>query len=49
MVEEERWTAGGDHATMNLRDFQMGINSRLHRDEVFVTAEPLDEGAQIRE
>ena len=45
--EEQRRTAGGDHAAVDLRRFEMRIDRRLHRDEVVVTAKLVDERAEI--
>ena len=45
--EEQRRSAGRDDAAVNLGGFEMGIDRRLHRDDVVVTAELVDEGAEI--
>ena len=45
--EEQRRSAGGDHAPMNLGDLEVGIDGSVHRDEIVVTAESIDERAEI--
>ena len=45
--EEQRRTAGGDHAAMDLGDLEVRIDRRLHRDDVVVTAEAVDERAEV--
>jgi hypothetical protein len=47
--EEQRGTAGGDHAAVDFRSFEMGINRRFDRDKVGVTAKLVEERAEIGE
>ena len=47
LVKISAGPAGGDDATVNLGGFEVGIDRRLHRDDVVVTAELVEEGAQI--
>ncbi len=46
--EQERGTARRDHAAMNLRGFEVGIDLRFDRDKVVVTAKLVEKRAQIR-
>ena len=46
--EEERRSAGGDDAAMDLGDFEMGSTGGLDRDESFVAAELIDERREGR-
>ena len=47
--EEQRRTARGDHAAVNLRGFEMRIDRRFDRDEVVVTAKLVEKRAKVRE
>jgi hypothetical protein len=47
--EEQGGTAGGDHAAMDLRDLEIRIDRRVHRDDRTVTTERVEKGAEIRE
>ena len=41
--------AGRDDAAMNLRNLKPGIDGRVHRDNVVVTVDAIEERAQIGE
>jgi hypothetical protein len=45
--EEQRRSAGGDHTPMDLGNFEVGIDGSVHRNDIVVTAESLDERAEI--
>ena len=45
--EEQRRTARGNHAAVNLRHLEMRIDRRFDRDKVVVTAKLVDERAEI--
>ena len=47
--EQQRRTAGRDHAAMDLRDFEVGIDLRFDRDKVVVTAKLVEKRAEIGE
>jgi len=47
--EQERRTAGRDHAPMDFCDFEIRVDRRVHGDDGGVTAEQVDERAQVRE
>ena len=47
--EEERGSAAGNDAPMNLCDLEMGIDLGLHRDEVPVTAKLVEKSAEVWE
>src|SRR5439155_13730375 len=47
--EQQRGTTSGDHTAVDFRGFEMTIDRRLHRDDVVVTLEAIDECAEIRE
>ena len=47
--KEQRRSAARDDAPMDLRDFEMWIDLRLHRDEVIVTAKLVEKGAEVGE
>ena len=45
--EEQRRTAGGDDAAMDLRGLEIGIDRRGDLDEVVVAAQPIEKRAEI--
>jgi hypothetical protein len=46
--EQQGRTAGGNHAAMNLRRFELRINGRGDLDEIAILSQAIDEGTQIR-
>jgi hypothetical protein len=46
--KQQRRSAGGNDAPVNLCYFKVGVDRCLHRDDVIVTAEAIDEGTKIR-
>ena len=47
--EQQRRPAGGDHAPMNLRGFEVGIDRRADFNELPIAAKLIEEGAEIAE
>jgi len=45
--EPQRRTAGGNHAAMNLRRFEVGIDRHADIDEVVITLEMREKAAQV--
>ena len=45
--EQQRRSARGDDATVDLGDLEIGVDRRIHRDDGRVTAEEVDEGAEV--
>jgi len=47
--EEQRGATASYDASMDLCDFKVRIDLRLHRDEVIVTAQPIEKRAEVGE
>jgi hypothetical protein len=45
--EEQGRSTGCDHPPVDFRNFEMTVDRSLDRDDVIVTAEAVDEGAEI--